>query len=154
MRVRCELRTHSAPYGVEAQFFRERGVHDRPALRSDDGRDADAAGDGGAVGARSDTGNVKKLCACGRAKWSGCAHPWYVDYKAPKDHPRRGISEKHPDGERYRKNLDMASGRRSANIREAQDEARRAITAWLDGRIRSTSSRRTARRWRKSWRRT
>jgi integrase len=76
---------------------------------------------------QSDTGNVKKLCACGRAKWSACAHPWYVDYKAPKDHPRR-------PNERYRKNLDVAAAKHAANLREAQDEARRAITAWLDGR--------------------
>ncbi len=75
----------------------------------------------------SDTGNVKKICGCGRAKWSGCAHPWYVDYKAPKDHPRRR-------GARYRKNLIVASGRTPSNLREAQDEGRRAITAWLDGR--------------------
>lgn len=76
---------------------------------------------------QSDTGNVKKLCACGRSKWSTCSHPWYVDFKAAKDHPRR-------PNERYRKNLDMASGKHAANLREAQDEARRAITAWLDGR--------------------
>ena len=75
----------------------------------------------------SDIGNVKKLCGCGRAKWSGCAHPWYVDFKAPKDHPRR-------PNERYRKHLELAGGKKAGNIREAQDEARRAITAWLDGR--------------------
>src|SRR6185503_7560059 len=75
----------------------------------------------------SDTGNVKKLCGCGRTKWSGCAHPWYVDFKAPKDHPRR-------PNQRYRKNLALAAGKKPANFREAQDEARRAITAWLDRR--------------------
>ena len=84
---------------------------------------------------QSDTGNVKKLCDCGRAKWSACAHPWYCDFKAPKDHPRRGISADHPNGERYRKNLNLSRGRCSGRrLREAQDEARRAITAWLDGR--------------------
>lgn len=76
---------------------------------------------------QSDTGNVKKICGCGRSKWSTCAHPWYVDYKAAKEHPRRA-------NERYRKNLDLVSGKHAANLREAQDEARRAITAWLDGR--------------------
>ena len=76
---------------------------------------------------QSDTGNVKKLCDCGRTKWSACAHPWYVDYKAPKDHVRR-------PNERYRKNLDLVSGKHADHIRDAQDEARRAITAWLDGR--------------------
>ncbi len=76
---------------------------------------------------QSDTGNVKTLCGCGRAQWSSCAHPWYVDYKAAKDHPTR-------PNDRYRKNLDVASGRHATNLREAQDEARRAITAWLDGR--------------------
>lgn len=76
---------------------------------------------------QSETGHVKKLCGCGRAKWSACAHPWYVDYKAPKDHPKR-------PNDRYRKNLDVAAGTHAANLREAQDEARRAITAWLDGR--------------------
>src|SRR5687767_9608321 len=76
---------------------------------------------------QSDTGNVKKACDCGRTKWSTCSHPWYVDYKAPKDHARR-------PNERYRKNLDLVAGKHANNLREAQDEARRAITAWLDGR--------------------
>ena len=53
---------------------------------------------------QSDTGNVKKLCDCGRSKWSGCSHPWYCDYKAPKDHARR-------PNDRYRKNLDLAAGK-------------------------------------------
>ena len=76
---------------------------------------------------KSQTGNVKKLCECGRSKWAGCSHPWYVDYKAQKDHERR-------PNERYRKNLDVACGRHAGTLREAQEEARRAITAWLDGR--------------------
>src|SRR5687768_2438705 len=76
---------------------------------------------------QSETANVKKRCDCSRAKWSGCAHPWYVDYKAPKDHRTR-------PGERYRQNLDLAAGKHAESLREAQDEARRAITAWLDGR--------------------
>lgn len=76
---------------------------------------------------QSETQNVKKLCACARGRWSSCAHPWYVDYKAPKWHPRR-------PNQRYRKNLDVVSGRHAVGLREAQDEARRAITAWLDGR--------------------
>lgn len=76
---------------------------------------------------QSDTGNVKKRCDCGRKKWSTCAHPWHVDYKAPKDHPRR-------PNERYRKNLDTVAGTHAENLRDAQNEARRAITAWLDGR--------------------
>jgi integrase len=54
-------------------------------------------------------------------------HPWYVDYKAPKDHKSR-------PNERYRKNLDAMIGRHAADLREAQGEARRAIVAWLDGR--------------------
>ena len=76
---------------------------------------------------QSDTGNVKKICGCGRSKWASCSHPWYVDFKAAKDHARR-------PNERYRKNLELACGRRVTSLREAQDEARRAITAWLDGR--------------------
>lgn len=74
--------------------------------------------------ARSKSGNVKKLCDC--ARWS-CAHPWYVDYKAAKDHPTR-------PNERYRKNLDELTGRHAVDMREAQAEAMRAITIWLDGR--------------------
>src|SRR6185436_12389641 len=57
-RWRCELRDHGDPYGVEAQCFQseelfsERGIPDRPPLRSDDGWDVDAARDGRAVGGR------------------------------------------------------------------------------------------------------
>src|SRR5690349_17516140 len=76
---------------------------------------------------RSETGNVKKICGCGRSKWSTCQHAWYVDYKATKYHALR-------PNERYRKNLDLVCGRHVGNLREAEDEARRAITAWLDGR--------------------
>jgi len=75
---------------------------------------------------QSDTGNVKKLCACGRPKWAACAHAWYVDYKAPKTHRRR-------PNERYRKNLDQMIGDHPATWNDAKDEARRAIIAWLDG---------------------
>lgn len=75
----------------------------------------------------SETGNVRKICSCGRARWGSCKHPWYTDYKAPKDHPRRA-------GERYRKNLDQITGRHAASLAEAKVEAHRAILAWLDGR--------------------
>ena len=74
---------------------------------------------------RSQTDNVRKVCGC--AKWKSCTHPWYVDYKAAKDHPTR-------PNERYRKNLDAIAGKHAADIREAQEQARRAIIAWLDGR--------------------
>ena len=74
---------------------------------------------------KSQTDNVRKICGC--TQWKTCTHPWYVDYKASKDHPRR-------PNERYRKNLDLESGRHAENLRVAQEEARRAITAWLDGR--------------------
>jgi integrase len=86
----------------------------------------------------SENGHVRKRCPCGRTKWPACSHPWFTDFKAPKDHPRRGISEQHPHGERYQQNLNViaAANDRAApqGLREAQDEARRAITAWLDGR--------------------
>lgn len=75
---------------------------------------------------QSETNNVKKLCACGRPKWGGCAHPWYVDYKAPKTHRRR-------PNERYRKNLDQAIGFHAETLTDAKIEAQRAIIAWLDG---------------------
>lgn len=75
----------------------------------------------------SETGNVKKRCDCVRSKWGSCAHPWHVDYKAPKDHPRRA-------GERYRKNLDLVSKTHAASLADAKIEAKRAILAWLDGR--------------------
>lgn len=77
--------------------------------------------------AQSQTGNVRKLCACKRPRQWTCAHPWYVDYKAPKGHAVR------PD-ERFRRNLDALVGRHAVDLRSAQQEARRAITAWLDGR--------------------
>jgi integrase len=75
---------------------------------------------------QSETGNVKKRCACGRPKWAACAHPWFVDYKAPKTHRRRA-------NERYRRNIDQLIGSHVQTLSEAKDEARRAITAWLDG---------------------
>src|SRR6266496_2191306 len=75
----------------------------------------------------SATGNVKKRCACGRKKWSSCKHPWYVDYKAPKDHATR-------PNERYRKNLDLAAETHALSLNDAKAEAHRAIVAWLDGR--------------------
>jgi hypothetical protein len=64
---------------------------------------------------------------CGCAKWKECAHPWYVAYKAPKDHATR-------PGERFRKNLDVIAGFHATNLGEAKIEARRAIVAWLDRR--------------------
>lgn len=75
----------------------------------------------------SATGNVRKTCGCPRPRCWACAHPWYIDVKAPKDHPTK------PD-QRYRKNLDLLIGRHAADLAEAQAEARRAIVAWLDGR--------------------
>lgn len=75
---------------------------------------------------KSATDNVRKICGC--KQWKTCAHPWYVDFKADKYHPRR-------PSERYRKNLVAIAhqqGRTISTLREAQDEARRAITAWLD----------------------
>jgi len=78
------------------------------------------------VSKQSETGNVKKLCACGRPKWAACAHPWYVDYKAAKTHPRRA-------NQRYRKNLDQMIGVHCETMADAKIEASRAIVAWLDG---------------------
>lgn len=75
---------------------------------------------------QSDTGNVKKRCACGRKKWSTCAHPWHVDYKAPKDHAKR------PNG-RLRKILTGPTDQ-VLTLADAKIEARRAIIVWLDGR--------------------
>jgi integrase len=69
---------------------------------------------------QSRTDNVRKRCACGRKQWSGCAHPWYLDYGR--------------DKVRYRENLDVLIGKHPADFAEAKDEARRAITAKLDGR--------------------
>ena len=74
----------------------------------------------------SDTDNVKKLCPCGRKKWSTCAHPWYIDFQAPSDHARLAKV-------RYRPNLDKLIQRHPADFTEAKAEARRAIAAWLEG---------------------
>lgn len=73
---------------------------------------------------KSQTHNVRKNCTC--KHWKLCPHPWYVDYTASKQHPRR------PNA-RYRKILDLAAAP-AGSLREAQEEARRAITAWLEGR--------------------
>ena len=51
MRVRCELRTHPEPYGVEAQFFENEVLMIGRRFESNDGRDVDTARDGRAVGA-------------------------------------------------------------------------------------------------------
>ena len=75
----------------------------------------------------SSTGNARKLCGCGRSKWSGCPHPWYVDYTAPPTHPARS-------GQRFRRNLDQLIQFHPTNIAEAKAEAHRAIDAWLHGR--------------------
>jgi integrase len=74
----------------------------------------------------SDTDNVKKICPCGRKKWSTCAHPWYIDFQAPSDHARLASV-------RYRPNLDKLIKRHPADFTEAKAEARRAIEAWLEG---------------------
>src|SRR4051794_23231151 len=67
---------------------------------------------------QSKTGHVRKICGC--AKWKTCAHPWYLDYQ------RENV--------RYRDNLDKLTGRHAEDFARAQDEARRAIVAKLEGR--------------------
>lgn len=67
---------------------------------------------------KSQTDNVRKRCAC--AKWKTCAHPWYLDYGR--------------DKVRYRDNLDVLTGKHAPDFNTAKDEARRAITAKLEGR--------------------
>ena len=80
---------------------------------------------------QSETGNVKKRCACGRPKWAACAHPWYIDYKAPKTERRRA-------GQRYRVCLDVAIGFHPENLAQAtlsilsDESCRTAIKARLD----------------------
>lgn len=67
---------------------------------------------------RSQTGNVRKRCAC--VEWKTCAHPWFLDYQR--------------DTQRVRENLDDLIGFHPRTYQDACDEARRAITAKLDGR--------------------
>src|SRR5262245_6225150 len=67
---------------------------------------------------QSVTNNVRKICGC--AKWKTCAHPWYLDFQR--------------DNIRFRDNLDKLVGRHASDFTAAQDEARRAISAKLDGR--------------------
>ena len=81
---------------------------------------------------QSRTGNVRKVCGC--SKWKECGHPWYVEFKAPKRHPRRGVSTAHPTGQRFRQNLRPLIERHPQDFTEAREEARRAIVAWLAGR--------------------
>jgi integrase len=66
---------------------------------------------------KSRTANVRKICGC--VKWKDCAHPWYLDYQR--------------DNVRDRDNLDLLIGRHAETFQQAQDEARRAIVAKLDG---------------------
>lgn len=67
----------------------------------------------------SKTEHVKKICGC--ARWKDCAHPWYVNYR-----------EK--DGNGLRRKLSLLVGREPVDFADAKDEARRAITAWKEGR--------------------
>jgi integrase len=75
----------------------------------------------------SPTGNVHKTCGCGRAGWSACRHPWYINFKASQSQRLRA-------GQRFRPNLDKLIGFHPINLSEAKTEARRAIEAWLNGR--------------------
>ena len=85
---------------------------------------------------KSATENVAKICSC--VQWKACAHPWYVDLQGRGNHPRR-------PNERYRR-ISIWPAARGDVLREAQDEARRAITAWLDGRDPSACNRAIGRR--------
>jgi hypothetical protein len=77
---------------------------------------------------QSETGNVKKICGC--VKWKECAHPWYVDYRSGKEvGPSGKVRER-----ALRRKLAELVGREPRDFAEAKDEARRAITAWKDGR--------------------
>jgi hypothetical protein len=67
---------------------------------------------------KSLTDNVRKICGC--AKWKTCSHPWYLDDQR--------------DKVRYRDNLDLLIGRHAVDFTEANDKARRAIVAKLEGR--------------------
>jgi len=67
----------------------------------------------------SRSANVRKRCPC--ESWKTCAHPWYLDFQ------RKGYP-------RFRDNLDQLIGFHPRDFRHAADEARRAITAKLDGR--------------------
>jgi len=66
---------------------------------------------------KSSTENVRKICGC--VKWKTCTHPWYLDYTR--------------DNLRFRDNLDRLTGRHAEDFAAAKDEARRAITAKLEG---------------------
>jgi integrase len=73
---------------------------------------------------QSHTEHVRKRCACYRkrktsAAWKTCAHPWFLDYQREKN--------------RFRDNLDLLTGRHAEDFATAKDEARRAISAKLDG---------------------
>ncbi|HXG57079.1 MAG TPA: site-specific integrase [Vicinamibacterales bacterium] len=67
---------------------------------------------------------MRKRCDC--AKWKTCEHPWYLDYQRGKDHRCKPV--------RYRDNLDKLIDRHCSDFASAKDEARRAITAKLEGR--------------------
>lgn len=76
----------------------------------------------------SKTDHVKKICGC--AKWKECAHPWYVYYREGKEiGPNGKVRER---GLRCR--LSKRVGREPVDYADAKAEARRAITAWKDGR--------------------
>lgn len=80
---------------------------------------------------KSENGNVKKICGC--SKWKECKHPWYVDYRQGKEIVDGKVRERG-----LRKQLAPLVGREPKDFADAKDEARRAITAWKDGRDATT----------------
>src|SRR5262245_22434329 len=70
----------------------------------------------------SQTEHVRKVCRC--SKWKECTHPWYVWYREGS-----GAQQKNLRGR-----LSRIAGREPVDYADAVDEARRAITAWKDGR--------------------
>jgi integrase len=77
---------------------------------------------------RSQTDNVRKLCAC--VKWKTCTHPWYVDYREGKELDASGNARRRG----LRRRLSVITGREPKDFADAVAEARRAIVAWKDGR--------------------
>ena len=90
---------------------------------------------------KSETGNVKKRCACSR-QWA-CSHPWYIDYKAPATHATRA-------GERYRVNLDDLIDRHCVDLNDAKTEAGARSWRGRTDATRASCCRATIRRWRRS----
>ncbi len=68
---------------------------------------------------------IRKVCACGRRRWSTCAHAWHLNFKW--------------DGAHYRLAIDKEISRRLKDRNDAKAEADKIRTAIRNGTFRQTT---------------